>query len=156
MSSRRTNICTLGRARRICFFVPANRFRVVVGDGVVRRCAIGGYHGGLRSFLLQKVMSHLWFHFQEPWALGHVKLFCTHQALGHWPSKLQGAVLCWGRERVEAILAQAAQSCFLGLSWVRRRCGELRRQRLAREFWLWCLAMILPWYMFCFRLPHMP
>ena len=25
------------------------RLRVVVGDGVVRRCAIGGYHGGLRA-----------------------------------------------------------------------------------------------------------
>ncbi|CAE7547891.1 unnamed protein product [Symbiodinium natans] len=32
---------------------PANsrwyRLRVVVGDGVVRRCAIGGYHGGIRA-----------------------------------------------------------------------------------------------------------
>ena len=30
------------------------RLRVVVGDGVVRRCGIGGYHGGIRAVSAQE------------------------------------------------------------------------------------------------------
>jgi len=52
-------------------------------------------------------MSHLWFHFQEPWALV-IQIILHPSSPWALAKQTPRRCLCWGRERVEAILAQAA------------------------------------------------